>query len=626
LSFTRIFRIGAVVLLLFVLAIIFIYFVKRSRRESQPPVEAPQITQSKIEKKDYVEHLEFKGEKGNLQVRAKKHFVDDENWNHLKGDVEVIFFKKREGKDLFIYGDEVIYDKEWNHFRLSGRVRVKFKDMMVKTVLLNYDRKKDSFRSDKGVHVSSKKLQGFAQKVIYFVDQERVELEGKINLEIKPNIETAFPLIARGKRLDYSQKERWGTMEGDVRLFHGESRGSADFLRFDLSPDGENIKTVLLKGKVKAILVNQGEENDSSSGQSSFFDQCVKREVRADEVELQAFQDISEVQAVKAKGNCSFKFISSSGSFRLFQAEDIRFTFDSDRDLEDFIALKDARMTDQDEESGERRIVEGYTMTFKGRSEAFQIKGQEQIRARAMLANSEIIAEQLELFLDNKDLEAEGSVRITLESQNEKKESIGFFSEKEPIFIIAQKMRYSGTSKRFIFNKDVKIWQEKKIQHAEIVVMNEEKGEIICLYGVKSIFPHKPREKEDEEKVEISAESMEYMPDEKLILYRNKCALKVRDFSLNSLTVTVELEEEEAEVKEVVAQKDVVIIQKGSEGRGEEAIYDPDEETVVLLGNPVLIDKNKGMTKGDKLTFYIADGRIVVENKEKERSETVIKS
>jgi lipopolysaccharide export system protein LptA len=61
------------------------------------------------------------------------------------------------------------------------------------------------------------------------------------------------------------------------------------------------------------------------------------------------------------------------------------------------------------------------------------------------------------------------------------------------------------------------------------------------------------------------------------------------------------------------------------EARGKEAIYDPDKETIILLGNPVLEDKEKGITKGDKLTFYISDGRIFVENKGKERSVTVIK-
>jgi lipopolysaccharide export system protein LptA len=70
----------------------------------------------------------------------------------------------------------------------------------------------------------------------------------------------------------------------------------------------------------------------------------------------------------------------------------------------------------------------------------------------------------------------------------------------------------------------------------------------------------------------------------------------------------------------------VVVVQGDREARGEEANYDLEEDTIVLTGNPVLVDKVKGMTEGDKLTFYLADGKIVIENKERGRSVTVIKS
>ena len=38
---------------------------------------------------------------------------------------------------------------------------------------------------------------------------------------------------------------------------------------------------------------------------------------------------------------------------------------------------------------------------------------------------------------------------------------------------------------------------------------------------------------------------------------------------------------------------------------------------MVLTGNPVLVDKEKGVTEGDKLTFHLGDGRILIENKER---------
>ena len=88
----------------------------------------------------------------------------------------------------------------------------------------------------------------------------------------------------------------------------------------------------------------------------------------------------------------------------------------------------------------------------------------------------------------------------------------------------------------------------------------------------------------------------------------------------------IRLAEAGSEMEGLLARGKVVIVQEGKEGRGEEALYDLNANTVVLTGNPVLIDKDKGITEGDKLTFHLGDGRISIENKERDRSATVIKS
>ena len=69
-----------------------------------------------------------------------------------------------------------------------------------------------------------------------------------------------------------------------------------------------------------------------------------------------------------------------------------------------------------------------------------------------------------------------------------------------------------------------------------------------------------------------------------------------------------------------------VITHGENQGRGEKAVFNVKKDTIVLTGNPVLIAKDQGKTEGIKLTFYIADGKIIVENKDRERSVTVIKS
>nr|NIO49234.1 hypothetical protein [Candidatus Aminicenantes bacterium] len=172
---------------------------------------------------------------------------------------------------------------------------------------------------------------------------------------------------------------------------------------------------------------------------------------------------------------------------------------------------------------------------------------------------------------------------------------------------------------------DVKAWQEKRILLAEEIMLYEETGKILSTGEVKSIFPHKPKDEENEERVEVSSDKMTYHPEQNLIFYEKRSSLKVKDIDLRAQSVSVYLSEQEGDMERIIAREKVIIVQNLGEGRGEEAIYDPDKESVVLLGNPVLIDKDRGVTRGDKLTFYLADDRILVENKARERSATVIK-
>jgi lipopolysaccharide export system protein LptA len=118
---------------------------------------------------------------------------------------------------------------------------------------------------------------------------------------------------------------------------------------------------------------------------------------------------------------------------------------------------------------------------------------------------------------------------------------------------------------------------------------------------------------------------MTYFPEENLVLYQNKSSLTVKDVNLQSQSISVNLGEEDKSIQKIVARTKVVIVQEMGEARGEEAVYDPENESLILLGSPVLIDKDGGRTEGHKLTFHMADDRILVENKDRERSVTVIK-
>ena len=621
----RIMRAGIAILLLIILAVIMRYFIARSLREHQTSMKTKKITQQKIEKKEKIEHFEIKGEEESVKVRADEHYVGEDDKNYVEGNVEIIFLKRREGKDVFLYGDEVVYDKDWNHVLLSGQARAKFKDLMIESASLHYDNKKELFSTESGVNFSSRRLRGPAQKMVYLMEEEKLELEGNIRLQIEPNIETSSPIEVRGNKFEYSEKRKRGKMEGEVRLFHGKSRASADILEFELFPDGENIRTLILKGKVKASLIEEEKREVSSQSEPSNFAQGTKREVEAEEIELRAFPKLQKIQAMEAKGNCSFKFVSSSGSFTQILAESMRFLFDPEGELRELHALKNARMLDQGENPEDRRLTAGDTLTIKDKTDVLRVKGKGKFGARVASSDSDIFAEEIVVFLDNNNLEAKGGVKVVLKSKKGEKKRIGLFSKERPVFIRAKEMRYFDEQNRFLFDEDIKVWQEKKVLFADKVMLDEETGKIFCTGGVKSIFPHRPKEEKEEERLEISSDIMTFKPEENVISYEKRCSLKVKEIDLRAQSVSIYLGEEKGDMERMIARGKVVIVQNLGEGRGEEAIYDPDKESLILLGNPVLIDKEKGITNGDKLTFYIADDRILVENKDRERSATIIK-
>jgi len=385
----------------------------------------------------------------------------------------------------------------------------------------------------------------------------------------------------------------------------------------------EQIKTMYLKGQVKVSL--REKEKLISKGRTSLIPPGTHREIRAAEIKIRGFLDLPRIHELEAKGGGSVKLLSAEGGFTLIRGEVIRFLLSREGELREFEAKGKASITEQGEGSKPTRVIEGETISVESEAKVLHISGGKGSKPRISLKESDIYAKEIRIFLDSNDLELSDDVKAILKLQKEEERSIGFFSREEPVFITAQKMRYTEEQNRFLFKEKIKMWQERKTLTAEEVMLDEKTGRISCLGGVKSMAPYEPKEGE-EERIEISAQTMDYKPDESIILYQNACSLKLKDTDLQAQSISVHLKGKKGDMENIDAHGNVVILQNLREGRGEKAQYDLKKETIVLLGNPVLIDKDKGVVRGDKLTFYMADGRIIVENKDRERSTTVIKS
>src|SRR5262249_32887254 len=78
-----------------------------------------------------------------------------------------------------------------------------------------------------------------------------------------------------------------------------------------------------------------------------------------------------------------------------------------------------------------------------------------------------------------------------------------------------------------------------------------------------------------------------------------------------------------SQLNDIVAEKNVVVQQTTRRATGDRLVYTAADGKFVLTGGPPMVaDAQQGTIKGDSLTFYSHDDRIVVESKESSRTVT----
>ncbi len=619
----RFISVGVLVIVLFAVAI---NFLTRSKKLPQNPKSSTELKEQKIDKKERVEFREMNKDKIEKEVKADKHYIGEDGLYHLEGDVMISLFGRGDGEDIILRGEEIVHDREWSYFWLQGDATVESKDLIVESTVLEYDAKKKVFKCDQTVRFFSKTISGNAQRCDYFLEKKKVELRGEVYLELQSRQEKSVPIEVETDYFEYFSSRGRGKAEGGVALRHGESRATAGILEFELSANREQIKSLFLKDRVRIFLEGEFNKIKPFSGQTSLALHGDKCRLEADEILLKGFVEVPQIQSLEARGTCNFKFVSESGSFTQIEGKEILFQMMKEGALKSLVVNDDAKITEENEDKGPPRHIEGPKIIIQGNTNVLTVEGEDLSRARMWSEELDIAAQEIRLNLENNDIETRKDTKVIVYPRKKTGQTSGFFSEDNPVFITSKDMGYSEARKRFKFIGGTKLWQMKETIKAQEMSLGVETESFRAQGGVESVLPYRSKEKEKEENVWIGSSTMEYDPEKNLIMYRGDVKLKVKDIVLTSKLLVISLDEESGDMKKIVARNKVVVKQEAYEGQGEEARFDVREEIITVLGNPVLIDKDKGKTEGGKLTFYIPDGRIVVENEDRERSITIIKS
>lgn len=617
------------VLFVAVLAVIAISLITHSRQQLKISQVSENPEEEVLEQKEQIEFFEARGQKGNLRIRADKHYLGEDDHYHLEGNVEIVFLEKSEGEDIFLYGDEVVYDKEGTQFQFVEKSIVKFKDLTIDVSSLEYDADERMFRSDFPVRFTSERLSGSGRRMAYSLKNRDLALDGDVHIELFSELSPVLPIVLEGDKFSFTKRGKKGRLVGDVHLYHGKSWVTSDLLDFKLTANGENIRSMQFKNDVKAFVEEEdGDEQTPpltprKDGLRLYRD---KREVQAGEVFVVGFSDLPRIRQVSSEGNCLFKFTSASGQITQIKGNSVEFDLDREGELVRFLSSKNAEVVEWGEAVEESRSLRGDTIVLEDNGNALVVKGKKNNKANVATEDSDIKADKIRISRTNNNMDADGDVQVIFSAQEEGKQVVGFFSEKLPVFVTTQEMRYFAGQKRFYFRGGNKVWQDKDILFSDVLNIHKDTRKVTAEGNISSTFSYVPKDKEDVERVLITAEKMSFNPERDIVHYQGKNALKMEGIVLTAQSIFVHLNNEGGDIKRITATEDVVITQEEYQGTGQRAVFDLKRETIVLTGKPVLIAKDKGKTAGTKLTFYMADGKIVVENKGRERSVTVIKS
>jgi lipopolysaccharide export system protein LptA len=601
-------RRGTAAALVVLVAVVAWFLIVRRPRPAPETSDTVAPAGQRIDRKEGVQHLEYKDGKIWADVRADRFFLGDDGMNHLEGAVEILDDEGVEGRRITISADTVVYDPAMVHFTISGHVRIVSGDLRFESDSFEYDKSLKLFRTDRDGVLASDRLSGSGREFAYAEDGAELRMSGGFRLEVKEGPQLSGTAVISGETLRYRREEKTGQVEGRARVSYEKGEGEADGLSFRLSKDGRFLLSSTFEGRAR-ILFGEGRES---------------RALEAAVIGVRMFPGSSRVSEAEAREECRLSVDGPDEPSARVRSGALRLTFGREGRLAGWKASGSAAMS-LDEKGGEKREVEGEEISYTGEPRLFAVRGASGRTARMESEDSRVEAPAIGLDLGPGDIQASGGVKCLMKARPDAP-AFGFFPRDSSLFIACERMKSADGGRRLSFDGDVRIWQGEDSLLARSLEVWKETGEIKGRGAVKAGFLHPQPGASEERRVEVQGNEIEYSPRDRTAVFRGGGSVRMPDARLSAATVFVGLREGSRDIRSLRAEGDVALSQGNCEGRGGQAVYDPEADTVVLTGRPILVEKGKGTSRGDQLTFHLGDGRILIENKGQGRSITVVKS
>jgi lipopolysaccharide transport protein LptA len=242
---------------------------------------------------------------------------------------------------------------------------------------------------------------------------------------------------------------------------------------------------------------------------------------------------------------------------------------------------------------------------------------------------SELRGRRIQLGTRAQNVTASGNVRHTLSGRGRTSRP-GMLGGQEPAVLVCREFDYDATARTARYRENALLRSGKDEVRAPTIVLHEEaqgQRRLTATGGTTSVLHPRPQKGAAKEPAAVEARSQEMVYEEAAgrIVYTGDVEIRQGDITTRSPEAVVTLTKDGGAVDRLVAGQPVEVQQGARRATGERGTYTPADETLVLVGEKVVLQDVDRRLEGRILTFQVGSDRIRVDGREEVRTEAVFK-
>jgi LPS export ABC transporter protein LptC/lipopolysaccharide transport protein LptA len=613
-------------------------------------------------------YLRFREGSEAVQVKARAMSGREGASMRLLGcEIVFPFVSRGQPSRATVKAEECLYEPEGQHAWFQGRVRVATEDgLALDTESLEYRGDDGVARTPDLVSFRRRSTSGTARGLEYREEAGRLELLSDVRLRLEK--EGVAPTEIGAARAVAQQRRGIVTFSGGVRLVQAGSDLVARRLQLEIDDATETPRRAVA---VEDVEVRSGAEPPGGTPSAA---RVGERRLRCRRLDV-LFRDDGSLLEATAVNRASLSVepgVLRPAERRRVEAHLLHFAFDEQGRLQRLEGRRAAARRRRRGEAvvlsaeavppageGARRVTchsfEARMDPTAGRLRDVRFEGDvvflepgrralapgaeyeeasgrltllEQPRLIDEREGSDLRAGRIAVMTRTGSLSAGGGVQQTVTRADPARR--GFLSTAEPALLRSQTLDYDAARRTARYRAEALLRAGRDEVRADEIVIEEKRDgsrRLVATGGVVSLLHPRKRSGAGAEPAPVEARSREMVFDEaaRRVVYRGETLLRQGDIRTRSPEAVVTLGEEGGSIERVVAGEPVEVEQGRRKASGRQATYTPETETIVLVGDEVVLEEADRRVVGGVLTFQVGADRVRVDGREDVRTEATFK-